>query len=376
MPQAAAVKGRKVRYAVVGIGWISQTAFLPGVEHTGNSEVVAFVSGHEDKAAKVGEKYGIKDLYSYEEYDELLASGKIDAVYLATPNWDHIDLAVRTLNAGIHLLLEKPMATSVADCERIITAAEGSGAKLMVAYRMHHEPAMLKAFETAHSGKLGHLRYFNSSFSQPVNYQNHRAKNGYWAGPVPDMGPYPINTARNFFGAEPIEVSAIGTRTEPERFRDFDDQVAVSLRFPGGQLATMLLSYSGSDLDDYRIVGTLGDLYSSPAFGMAGGFKHTVTIGETKKKTEESFKPTDQFGGELKYFSDCIVNDRQPEADGEEGMLDIRVIAAVQRSLETGQPEKLEPYVRRRRPTEEQVQKLKKVDEPELIGVHQPSKGR
>ncbi len=374
MPQAVVVKGRKVRYAVVGIGWISQTAFLPGVEHTGNSEAVAFVSGHEDKAAKVGEKYGIKDLYSYEEYDELLRSGKIDAVYLATPNWDHVDLAVRTLEAGVHLLLEKPMATSVEDCERIIAAAEGSGAKLMVAYRMHHEPAMLKAFETARSGKLGHMRYFNSSMSQPVNFQNHRAKNGYWAGPVPDMGPYPINTARNFFGAEPIEVSAIGTRTEPERFRDFDDQVAVSLRFPGGQLATMLLSYSGSDLDDYRIVGTLGDLYSSPAFAMPGGFKHTITIGESK--TEETFKPTDQFGGELKYFSDCIVNDEHPEADGEEGMLDIRVIAAVQRALETGQPQQLQPYVRRRRPTQDQAQMLKKVDEPELVGVHQPSKGR
>ena len=160
MPNAVVVRNRKVRYAVVGIGWISQTAFLPGVEHTGNSEVVAFVSGHEDKAAKVGEKYGVKDLYSYDEYDRLLNSGTIDAVYLATPNWDHVDLAVRTLDAGIHLLLEKPMATSVEDCERIIAASNRSGAKLMIAYRMHHEPAMLKAFETARSGKLGHLRYF------------------------------------------------------------------------------------------------------------------------------------------------------------------------------------------------------------------------
>jgi predicted dehydrogenase len=376
MPKAVEVKGRKVRYGVVGIGWISQTAFLPGVEHTGNSEAVAFVSGHEDKAAKVGEKYGVKNLYSYDEYDKLLSSGSIDAVYLATPNWDHVNLAVRTLDAGIHLLLEKPMATSVEDCERIIAASDRSGAKLMVAYRMHHEPAMLKAFETARSGKLGHLRYFNSSFSQPVNYQNHRAKNGYWAGPIPDMGPYPINTARNFFGAEPLEVFAIGTRTEPERFRDFDDQVAISLRFPGGQLATMLLSYSASDLDDFRITGTLGDLYSSPAFAMSGGFKHTVTIGETKKKTEESFKPTDQFGGELKYFSDCILKNQHPEADGEEGMLDIRIIAALERALQTGQPQRLEPYVRRRRPVQDQEQKLDKVDQPELVGVHQPSEGR
>jgi len=376
MSQAVVVKGRKVRYAVVGIGWISQTAFLPGVEHTKNSEAVAFVSGHEDKAAKVGEKYGIHALYSYEEYDGLLNSGTIDAVYLATPNFDHVDLAVRTLDAGIHLLLEKPMATSVEDCQRIIDASERSGAKLMVAYRLHHEPGTLKAFEVARSGQLGHLRYFNSSFSQPVNYQNHRAKNGYWAGPVPDMGPYPINTARNLFGAEPIEVFAMGVRTDPERFRDFDDQVALSLRFPGERIATMLMSYSGADLDDYRIAGTLGDLYSSPAFGMGAGMKHTITTEEGKKTSKKSFKQTDQFGGELKYFSDCILKNRHPEADGEEGMLDIRVIAAAERSLRTGQPVKLDPYVRKLRPTEPQVEKLHKTKEPDLVEVHRPSEGR
>ena len=374
MAQAVVVKDRKVRYAVVGIGWISQSSFLPGVEHTGNSEVVAFVSGHEEKAAKVGEKYGVSALYSYEEYDELLRSGTIDAVYLATPNFDHVDLSVRTLKAGIHLLLEKPMAVSVAQCEQIIAASEESGAKLMIAYRLHHEPGTLKAFEVARSGRLGHLRYFNSSFSQPVNYQNHRAKHGYWAGPVPDMGPYPINTVRNLFTAEPIEVSALGVRTDPERFRDFDDQVAVSLKFPGERVATMLMSYSGAELEDYRVVGTLGDLYSSPAFGVNQSMKHVVTIG--KSKSEESFPKTDHFGGELKYFSDCILEDKHPEADGEEGMLDIRVIAAVEKALTTGQPQTLEPYTRRRRPVEDQAVKLKAPKEPQLIDAHKPQEGR
>lgn len=370
MARAVVVKGRKVRYAVVGIGWISQTAFLPGVEHTGNSEVVAFVSGHDEKAARVGEKYGVSALYSYDEYDDLLASGTVDAVYLATPNFDHVDLAVRTLRAGLHLLLEKPMAVSVAQCEEIIAASEESGAKLMVAYRLHHEPGTLKAFEVARSGRLGQLRYFNSSFSQPVNYQNHRAKNGYWAGPVPDMGPYPINTVRNLFASEPVEVSALGVRTDPERFRDFDDQVIVNLKFSGERLATMVMSYSGADTEDYRVVGTLGDLYSSPAFGMNQGMKHTVTVG--KSKSEENFPKTDHFGGELKYFSECILNDRRPEADGEEGLLDIRVIAAVERALQTGEPQTLEPYMRRRRPTEDQAEKLSPTKEPQLIDAHKP----
>ena len=374
MGRAVFVKGRKVRYAVVGIGWISQTAFLPGVEHTGNSEVVAFVSGHEEKAARVGEKYGVSAMYSYEEYNDLLQSGTVDAVYLATPNWDHVDLAIRTLDAGVHLLLEKPMAISVAQCEQITAASERSGAKLMVAYRLHHEPGTLRTLEVARSGELGHLRYFTSSFSQPVNYQNHRAKHGYWAGPVPDMGPYPINTVRNLFNAEPIEVRAMGVRTDPERFRDFDDQVAVNLKFPGERIATMLMSYSGADLDDYRIVGTLGDLYASPAFGMRAEMKHLVTVGKTAR--HESFAKADHFGGELKYFSDCILENKHPEADGEEGMLDIRVIAAVEKALATGLPQTLEPYVRKRRPTKEQAQKLKVTKEPPLIDAHKPQEGR
>ena len=139
MEQEVKVEHRKVRYAVAGVGWIAQSVFLPGVEHTGNSEVVALVTGHEEKAAKVGETYGIDRVYSYDELDELLGSGEIDAVYLATPNFDHVEYAVKILNAGVHLLLEKPMAVSVEECERIIRAAEGSGAKLMVAYRLHFE---------------------------------------------------------------------------------------------------------------------------------------------------------------------------------------------------------------------------------------------
>jgi predicted dehydrogenase len=371
--QAVVVKGRKVRYAVVGVGWIAQSSFLPGVEHTGNSEVVALVTGHEDKATKVGEKYGVNDVYSYDQFDELLASGKIDAVYLSTPNFDHTRLAVKTLNAGMHLLLEKPMATSVEDCKTIITASERTGAKLMVAYRLHHEVGMLKALERARSGDLGSLVYFNSSFSQPVNGQNHRARNGYWTGPVPDMGPYPINTARNLFGAEPVEVSATGVCTDPETF-NMENLVSVTLTFPGNRIASMVMAYGASDLDDFRIVGTLGDLFSQPAFGMNKGMKHITTIGESKR--EDSYPATDHFGGELKYFSDCILENRQPEADGEEGLLDVRVIAAVERALGTGQLQTLPPYERSKRPVSAQLEKLPKPSEPTLIDVHKPSEGR
>jgi predicted dehydrogenase len=370
--RAKVVKGRKVRYAVVGAGWISQAEFMPGVEHTGNSELAALVTGHEEKAEKLGEKYGIPNTYTYDEYDDMLASGDVDAIYIALPNWAHIDFAVRALDNGIHLLLEKPMAVSVAQCERIIETSERTRAKLMVAYRLHHEPGMLEALRIVRDGELGSLRMFNSTFSQQIAPSNHRAKHGFWAGPVPDMGPYPINTVRNLFGAEPVEVFATGVCTDPTRF-NFDDTVAVTLKFPDARVAAFTLTYNGGDVDDFRIVGSTGDLFSQPAFQVGLAPQHIKTVG--KKKHSQSFPKTDQFGGELKYFSDCILNDRAPEADGEEGMLDVRIIAAIEQSLQTGQPQDLLPYTRRRRPISSQVEKLSPHPEAELVGAHKPSEG-
>ena len=107
---------------------------------------------------------------------------------------------------------------------------------------------------------------------------------------------------------------------------------------------------------------------------MPGGMKHTLMI--DKKESTESFGKTDQFGGELKYFSECIINGTDPEPDGEEGMLDVRVLVAAEQSLKTGMPVKLQPYKRTRRAVSDQVQKLSPVKEPELIGAHQPSEGQ
>jgi predicted dehydrogenase len=367
---ARMVSGVKVRYAVVGLGWIAQAGFLPGVEHTGNSEVVALVSGHKEKLAKIGEMYGIDKQFTYEEYEELLISGEIDAVYIALPNWEHVEFAVKALNAGIDVLLEKPMAISVTECEQILAAAEKSKAKLMVAYRLHHEQGTLTAMERVRSGEIGTARLFNSTFSQLVAGSNHRALNGFWAGPVPDMGTYPINQVRNIFGAEPIEVFAMGVCTDPEKF-NFEDTVAVTLKFDKARVASFTLCYNGGDVDDCRVVGAKGDLFSQPAYQVGSAIEHVMTV--DKKETTESFKATDHFGGELKYFSDCILHDRMPEADGEEGMLDVRVIEAIERSLRTGQVQRLEPYHRRKRPVGGQVQELSTVPEPELVGAKKPS---
>jgi len=368
--------GKKVRYAFVALGDITQEAMLPGVAHTGNSEVVAFVTGDPEKASGVGKQYGVTASYTYDQFDELLASGTIDAIYLATPNWRHAEFAIPALKAGIHVLAEKPLEVSTEKCRAILNVAETSPAKLMVAYRLHFEPATLATIDLIRSGKLGDLLTFSSTFTQMVSPENHRARNGVEAGPIFDMGPYPVNAARYVFGDEPTEVvSAVGVRHPDAGLGDFDDTVAVTLRFPGNRLAQFVLSYYGNTLDTYAVVGTKGSVEVNPAYMYGKPLEHTVTLGESK--SHASFKNTDHFGGELKYFSDCILDDREPEPDGEEGYADVRVLEGIVQALKTGGPVALEPFTRTKRiDTKAQEETLRAQKSPALVNTSNPGKGK
>ena len=370
------VSGKKIRYAIVSLGDISQEAMLPGVKHTGNSEVTAFATSDPEKARQLGKQYEVSNLYNYEQFDQLLGSGNIDAIYLATPNWRHAEFIIPALKAGIHVLTEKPLEVSTAKCQEILDIQQTSDAKLMVAYRLHFEPATLSLIEMIRSGELGKVHLFTSVFSQMLDPANHRAQNGDLAGPVLDMGPYPVNAARYVFESEPTEVvSAVGTRHAESGFGDFDDTVAVTLRFPEDRIAQFTVSYYGNSVDAYTVVGTKGNVVMSPGFSYGKPLEQQISIGQ--KKTSESFKNTDHFGGEMKYFSDCILKGIHPEPDAEEGFADVRVLEGVLRALKQGSPQKLAPFSRSRRiDTSSQKETLRAQSPPDLVHASSPGKGK
>ncbi len=367
---------KKIRYAVVALGDIAQEAMLPGIAHTDNSEVTAFVTGDPEKARRVGEQYRVKDSYGYDDFEMMLKSGQVDAIYLATPNWRHAEFIIPALKAGIHVLAEKPLEVSTAKAQAILDAQRASKAKLMVAYRLHFEPATLSMIEKVRSGDLGDIILFTSTFAQMLSPENHRAKNGDLAGPVLDMGPYPVNAARYVFGAEPTEVvSAVGTRHPEAALGNFDDTVAVTLRFPGDRLAQFVLTYYANTLDAYTVVGTKGSIQMNPGFMYGMSLEQSVVIGE--KKNHQTFKNTDHFGGEMKYFSDCILNDRDPEPDGEEGYADVRVLEGVLLALNTGKSQPLPPFTRTKRiDPETQTEKLFAKSSPDLVDTSNPAKDK
>jgi predicted dehydrogenase len=256
-----------IRYAVVGAGWIAQEAFLPGAAQSGNSTIAAIVTGDLDKGAKLAAFHNIPQVVGYTDYDTLLASDTIDAVYIALPNSMHADYAIRAARAGKHIMVEKPLAVSVAEAEAMIAAAKAAGVFLMTAYRLHHEPGTLAVLDHIAKGSIGTPLLFQSLFSFQSALGNHRLSAAHWGGPLQDIGVYCVNAARHIFGEEPFEATA--TTHQPKgdpRFAEIEATVAATLRFPSGGIAQFVASFGAGEVDNYRVVGSKGDLELDPAF--------------------------------------------------------------------------------------------------------------
>ncbi|WOD40257.1 Gfo/Idh/MocA family oxidoreductase [Nodosilinea sp. E11] len=347
--QSAQAEHRKIRYAVVGLGWFAQVAALPAFPSTEKSEVVALVSDDPTKLKELSQQYGIAHTYSYDQYEDCLTSGAIDAVYIALPNHLHCEYTVRAANQGIHVLCEKPMATTPAEGEQMIEACQRNGVKLMIAYRLHLDPANLQAIEIVQSGQIGDPRIFNSVFSQQVEQGNTRLQQATGGGSLEDIGIYCINAARYLFQDEPVEVFAVAANNGEARFAEVNEMTSVILCFPHQRLATFTVSFGASKVSTYRVIGTQGDLRLEPAYSWQGERTHHLTIdGETETRT---FASHSQLAGEFDYFADSILQDTDLEPSGLEGLNDIRIIEALHQSIQTGKPVAISPLDHHQRPT-------------------------
>lgn len=346
----------KYRYAIVGLGWIAQEAILPSFKDMHHSTLAALVTDDREKAKELGEKYRVPHIVDYEGYDGLLRSGNIDAVYITLPNNMHKDFTIRAAQAGIHVLCEKPMADNVAECEAMIEACQRNGVKLMIAYRLHFEPSNLNAIERVQAGELGEPRIFDSVFSQQTPAGNIRLKKSTGGGPLMDLGIYQINAARYLFREEPVQVTGVGANGGDPRFSEVHEMATGVLRFPHDRLAVFTCSLGAASTDSYRVIGTEGELVLKPSFEYGEKPKMTLTIDGKQKET--TFETTDQFGGEIEYFSRCILEDKEPEPSGYEGLADIRVIEGLLQSMRENRPIDLPAYARTVRPSE--VQKIEK----------------
>ena len=362
-----------VRYAVVGLGHIAQVAVLPAFAHArANSVLAALVSDDAEKLRKLSAKYEVEHAWTYEELEANLRHRRIDALYIALPNHLHLEWTLKAARAGVHVLCEKPLALSEADCVRMIRTCATYQVRLMTAYRLHFERANLEAVRIVRSGRIGHPRVFESVFTMTVDDEdNFRLRRAAGGGPVWDVGLYCINAARYLFQAEPEEVFATTVEGTGRRFDEVEEAASAILRFPGRRLATFTCSFGAAHTSSYRIVGTEGDLRVEPAYSYAADLRHVLTVKERSR--EQEFPQRDQFAAELLYFSDCIRDRVDPEPSGREGLADVRVVRAILESAEKRRPVRLEPFVKRRRPSLDQEIRRPPVErEPREIRARSP----
>jgi glucose-fructose oxidoreductase len=370
---AAKKRAKRIRYAVIGQGYIAQSAVLPSFAHAKkNSELVALISDDPVKLEKLSATYDVAEVGGYDDYDALLASGEIDAVYIALPNHLHLDYTLRAARAGVHVLCEKPMAVTEAECQQMTRECRKRGVKLMIAYRLHFEQANLAAIEVVQSGKLGEPRIFSSIFTmQVVDPENIRLQSETGGGVLYDIGVYCINAARYLFRDEPLEVYATTARSGEKRFADVEEMASVVMRFPGERLASFTCSFGAAHGSQYEVVGTRGSLRVEPAYSYSEDLKHVLTI--DGKSRERVFAQQDQFGPQLLYFSDCVLKDREPEPSGEEGLIDVRIINALYESALNGSVVKLPGLKKRVRPALKQAIKRPPIAKPALVRASSPS---
>ncbi len=329
--------GRKLGYAIVGLGGYGLDRIIPQFQHCQDSRLVALVSGDAAKAKKVAQEYGVPEsgIYSYKDFDRIRDNPDIDIVYICLPVFMHAEFTIRAAQAGKHVMCEKPMALNPLECEQMIAACRKAGKKLMIGYRSRFEPHNVEAIRLARSGAIGTIRYFRSEHGfvarDPNTWRMKKAQSG--GGSLMDIGIYALQAARYTTGEEPLAVFAKETtdRKDP-RFREVEDMIDFQLEFPSGAIGSCMSMYS-ANRNQFVLMGEKGRIELEPATAYSG---QRMWVGnERSDKTEVKPPPgpyANQWVGQLDHMSQCVLQNREPLVPGEEGLRDIRIIEAVYRS--------------------------------------------
>ncbi len=342
--------GERVGFAVVGLGHLALNQVLPAFGSCRQARLAALVSGDKRKAALVARQYGVpeRSVYDYQTYDQLRDNPDVDVIYIILPNGMHAEYTVRGARAGKHILCEKPMANSSAECREMIEACEKAGRHLMIAYRIQYEPHNRLVQKMVRDKQFGAVKLIES-----VNTQNDAApsQGGPWrlvkalagGGSLPDVGLYCLNTARFLVGEEPTEVSATVYSTPGDpRFKEVEESVLWQMRFPGGVLANCATSYGAHESRRYRVNAEAGWFGLDPAFSYQNlRLESSRANGVIEEHAQLGIAPKDQFAQEMDHMAGCVRENQRPYTPGEEGLQDQRIMEAIYESAASGKPVKI-----------------------------------
>ena len=336
-----------LKIGVIGSGKIARIRHLPEILVNPQAEVGAVCDNLETRANEMAKKYNCK---AYTDYRDLLMASELDAVIIAAPNIYHADMSVAALQAGKHVLCEKPMATTLVDAQRMMDAAQTSQKQLMIGHNQRLEPAHVKAKEIIQSGKLGKVLSFTAVFGHPGCE--------YWAidgektwffkkelagmGVLGDLAVHKLDLLRFLLDDDYVDAVALMdtlNKTYPNGgLINVEDNATCLLRTQKGALGTVITSWTYQvENNSATIYGEKGvlQIYSNPDFPLAFHYDHQT--GEYYRLGKKSTNVEQVKSGIIDVFVDAVVSGSPVPIPGIEGYKALEAVIACQEAARTGQ---------------------------------------
>ena len=331
---------KKLGIALVGLGNYAENHLAVGLEKISNGYLAGIVTGTPAKAEKWRKKYNIptKNIYDYQNFDQIADNKDIDIVYVVLPNSMHHEFVIRAAKAGKHVMCEKPMANSVSECEEMINACRDAGVQLGIGYRLHFEPFTKEVMRIGQQKVFGEVRFIQTNFgfsiSDPAQWRLKKAMAG--GGPLMDVGIYCVQASRYITGEEPIWVTAqYGPVTDKKLFAEVEESVSWQMEFPGGAISNGFTSYK-SNIEQLYMSANDGWIQLSPAY----------SYGPLQGKTHQGpMKQPIVHHQAIMLEAICqsfIDSKKFPvHISGEEGLKDMQILMSVYEAADSGKRIKL-----------------------------------
>lgn len=323
----------KLGIALVGLGNYAGGQLAPALQQTEHCYLAGIVTGTPSKIDTWKSKYAIpdKNVYNYQNFDSIKDNADIDIVYVVLPNSMHKEYVLRAAAADKHVICEKPMALTVADCDAMIAACKKAGRQLSVGYRLHFEPYNLEMARLGSQNVYGNIKRLTAGFGFPVGdpsqWRLKKALAG--GGPLEDLGIYCVQGLCYTAGTEPLAVTAQeGPKTEAEKFKEVEQSLAWQFEMPGGFTCEGKASYSDS-MNYLKAEADKGVFEVNPAFNYSGQQGYTPAGPMNFPQVNQQARQMDAFALSLKKEQPTIV-------PGEMGRRDVKLINAVYEAMHTG----------------------------------------
>ncbi|MBT1702247.1 Gfo/Idh/MocA family protein [Chryseosolibacter indicus] len=322
---------KKLGIALVGLGNYSKGQLAPALQETQHCYLSGIVTGSPDKADEWKTKYNIpeKNIYNYENFDQIKDNPDIDIIYVVLPNAMHKEFVVRAAKAGKHVICEKPMAVTVQECDEMIAACKEAGKMLSIGYRLRFEPYNREMTRFGTEKVFGNIKKViaENGMSDTEGWRLNKALAG--GGSLMDVGIYAIQGVRYTTGMEPIAVTAKeGPKKDKDRFKDIEDSLSWTMEMPGGIIAECKTAYT-NEMNKLRLEGENGWAELSPAYPYKG------IKGETSNGKMD-FPEVNQQALQMDAFAQAIKENKPSTVPGEMGKQDVKIIQAIYEAMRTG----------------------------------------